>query len=275
VAKPFRVIAHRGASAHAPENTIPAFLLALELGAEEVELDIRFSSDLELVVFHDDSLTEKTSWSGRVCHYTAETLSRVDIGTWFDGRHPEVTTRYAGTTVARLEDVFEALGDRAHYHLEIKGYDDLLPVRLLQAVDRYGLRDQVTISSFSMRPLVGVRAFDPDVPVCLLLRDAADALRSAEFRTELEGATLPEVQCYWIEAAARAGFQQVGIRAEDVDAESVAFAEKHGLSARGWGVETPEQLERLIELGAIGATVDWPGRALDIVAAHGSGGEAT
>ena len=75
----FRLIAHRGASAHAPENTLVAFRHALELGAQEVELDVRLSSDGEIVVFHDDRLDEKKTclaafdittrpgWNGPAC----------------------------------------------------------------------------------------------------------------------------------------------------------------------------------------------------------------
>ena len=76
MADPFRVIAHRGASAHAPENTLPAFRRALVLGAREIELDVRFSADEEIIVFHDDSLDAKTNRKGRVRHHKAATLRR-------------------------------------------------------------------------------------------------------------------------------------------------------------------------------------------------------
>jgi glycerophosphoryl diester phosphodiesterase len=268
VAKPFRVIAHRGASAHAPENTLPAFELALERGAREIELDVRFSADLQMVVFHDDTLDRKTRWHGRVCHYSADELARVDVGEVFDARHPERERDFAGATIPRLEQVFAAVGERAHYHVELKGFDDLLPLRVMQAIDDFGLAERVTITSFSMKPLRQVRRLHPDVPICLLLRDVADALRSAEFRPQLIGATGVEIHAHWIEEAARAGFQQVGIRAADFRPGTTALAEGLGLSARGWGVESPELLEGLIDLGAFGATVDWPSLALEIVAAH-------
>ena len=72
----FRVIAHRGASAHAPENTLPAFELAIEMGASEVELDIRFSADEEIMLFHDDDLQRKTGHLGRVRHHTGGAVQR-------------------------------------------------------------------------------------------------------------------------------------------------------------------------------------------------------
>jgi len=262
----FRVIAHRGASAHAPENTVPAFLLAEEQGAREVELDVRFSSDLEIVVFHDDTLDRKTSRSGRVAHYSAAQLRRTDIGSWFDDAGRDPARRWAGTSIATLDEVFEAMGDRVGYHIEIKGFEDLLPLRLMQLVDARGLAGRVTITSFSMKPLLQVRELEPGVPICLLLRDAADALRSAEFRPALIGLDLDAIHRHWIDAAADAGFQQAGIRARDLRAPALAHAADRGLDIRGWGVGDEDDLRHLVDLGAIGATVDWPARAIEIVA---------
>lgn len=263
---PFRVIAHRGASAHAPENTLPAFLRALELGAREVELDVRFSADDEIIVFHDDSLDRKTNRAGRVRHHRADALRRTDIGSWFDAQHPGITERYAGTCLVGLDEVLAELAARVHYHIEIKEFDDWLPLRILQCVDAHGLREHVTITSFSMRPLLKMRALDEALPICLLLRDAHDALRSAEFRPHLEGASAAAIHDYWIDAAAEAGFAQVGVRAGDVEVRTIARAADQGLEVRGWGVRSEADLIRLVEVGAAGATVDWPGRALEIVA---------
>lgn len=262
---PFRVIAHRGASAHAPENTLAAFERAIELGAREVELDVRFSSDDEIIVFHDDTLDQKTQLTGRVRHHSAEQLLRADIGTWFDRQHPDCTDRFAGAGLASLEQVFAAIGASVHYHLEIKGWEDWLPLRLLQRIDAYDLREQVTVTSFSMKPLVQMRGLSRDLPICFLLRDAADAIRSAEFRPELEGRDAAAVHDYWIDAAAEAGFQQVGVRAADLLPRTLARATDRGLEVRAWGIRHEEDLAAAVRIGAVGATVDWPGRALGLV----------
>jgi glycerophosphoryl diester phosphodiesterase len=259
----FRVIAHRGASAYAPENTLPAFERAVALGATEVELDVRFSADDEIIVFHDDRLDTKTDRSGRVRHHDARTLRRTDIGSWFDRTHPDAPESFAGTCVVGLDEVFERLGDQVHYHVEIKGWEDWLPLRLLQSVDRYELRDRVTVTSFSMRPLSKMHALDRSIPICFLLRDAADALRSAEFRPELEGRDLEAIHAYWIEAASASGFRQIGVRARDIGPSTLSRGAANGLEIRAWGVSRVDELPRLVELGVVGATVDWPDRALD------------
>ncbi len=87
---PFRVIAHRGASAYAPENTLPAFERALEVGAAEVELDVQLSRDDVLVLFHDRTLDRKTNLTGRVRDHAADALRGADIGSWFDDQRPGV-----------------------------------------------------------------------------------------------------------------------------------------------------------------------------------------
>lgn len=271
----FRIIAHRGASAHAPENTIAAFETAVALGAEEVELDVRLSADDRIVVFHDDRLDEKTAREGRVRHYDARVLQRTDLLPWFLERarseskqspHHALkidprTTCPPETSIPLLETVFERVGDRVHYHVEIKGWDDLLPLAVLRTIDAFGLRDRVTLTSFSRQPLLEIRKLDPDLPITFLLRDAADALGSSEFRPELEGRSLAEVHAYWIEEAKRSAFHWVGIRAADLSREVVAFARSCGLEVRCWGIRTEVDLLRAVELGAVGATVDWPGRA--------------
>jgi glycerophosphoryl diester phosphodiesterase len=235
------------------------------MGAAHVELDVRFSADDEVVVFHDDTLDAKTSRSGRVRHYPAGVLRRTDIGSWFDRTHPEIDEAFAGTCLVGLDEVFQELGGSVHYHIEMKGFDDWLPLRLLQCIDRHGLRERVTATSFSLRPLLKLRTLCDRIPLCFLLRDAADVLRSAEFRPGLRGATAAEVHEFWIDEAARAGFNQVGIRAADMRHRTAARAADRGLEVRGWGVGNETDLERLFERGAVGATVDWPARGLDIV----------
>jgi len=264
----FRVIAHRGASAHAPENTLPAFERALRDGARDIELDVRFSSDLQLIVFHDDVLDHKTSRSGRVRHYDAAALRRTDVGTWFDRVHPEAGGLWRGTCVVGLEEVFREIGPRVHYHVEIKDSEDLLPLRLLQCIDEHALAERVTISSFSLRPLRAVRRVAPERSICFLLGDANDARHAAELEPELEGRSADEVQDYWIDQAAAAGFDQIAIRAADVTRRALARAADRGLVVRGWGVRDERDLVHLLDLGAAGATVDWPARAIAIVSEH-------
>src|SRR6187455_95113 len=92
------VIAHRGASSYAPENTLAAFDLALEMGVRHVELDVDFTSDGHIVVIHDDSVDRTTNGSGPVTSHTLATLRSLDAGAWCGAQ-------FAGQRIPTLDEV--------------------------------------------------------------------------------------------------------------------------------------------------------------------------
>src|SRR5690606_15509633 len=101
------VVAHRGSSGTAPENTMAAIVQGVEAGAEMVEIDGQHTSEGRLIVFHDQVLGRTTSGTGRVAAHTYEQIARLDAGSWMDGR-------YAGEPVPLLLDVLEYLRGRAY-----------------------------------------------------------------------------------------------------------------------------------------------------------------
>jgi len=159
------IIAHRGASAYAPENTLAAFKLALEQGADGIELDVRLTADNQVVVFHDMTLDRITPCKGRVDSFKLNDLRKIDVGSHFD-----VTFR--GETIPSLEEVFRAIGQFAFINVELKDYDsfsDPLPIQVAKLVKRYGLYRRVIISSFSPIPLIRIRRLLPNTPIGLLV----------------------------------------------------------------------------------------------------------
>jgi len=240
IPRPFHVIAHRGASAYAPENTLPAFARALEIGVIEVELDVQLSRDSVPVLFHDDTLEPKTPLTGRVREHAAAELTRAEIGSWFDRTHPDAPRRWAGTKLVTLAEVFAAFGAKLHYHVEIKDELEQTPARVLAAVTAAGLADHVTLTSFQRVQLERARRIDPRVPACWLLKQA------------------PREQ---LDAARAAGFAMVGVRASELDREIVAAAHARGLEIRAFAVESSQAaLEQALASGANGMTIDVPER---------------
>jgi glycerophosphoryl diester phosphodiesterase len=165
------LIAHRGASNIAPENTLAAFRKAKEIGAEWVEFDVMLSSDGVAVVFHDDTLERTSNGSGELCELPFSYLSQLDAGSWFA---PE----FAGEKIPTFKDVIEVLkqtGLRAN--VEIKVPDDLAPARELLLVetvlkeisDYWGAMPAPLISSFSMPALQHVRKLDPHANIGVLI----------------------------------------------------------------------------------------------------------
>lgn len=241
--RPFQIIAHRGASAYAPENTLPAFRLARGLGAVEVELDVQLTRDDRVLLFHDRTLDEKTNRSGRVRDHALAALEGAEIGSWFDRSHPEVKARFAGTRLDSLESLFAEMGDSLVYHVELKDEEPELPARTLQVIDRFGLRGRVIATSFSFEQLARVRELAPELRTCLLIRSGDRRQGSVD---------------HWIERAADAGFTQVGVAAAELERELVAAARARGLWIRAYGIRSLDDMDRAIAAGANGMTIDWP-----------------
>ena len=116
------IIAHRGASIHAPENTFAAFGKAIEAGAEGIEFDVRLSKDGIPVVFHDSTLKRLAFQEGDVIRLTYEQLREYDVGSWFNRKYPEFSNpKFAREKIPSLESLFEFLKDyRGLLYIELK-----------------------------------------------------------------------------------------------------------------------------------------------------------
>lgn len=149
------VIAHRGASGHAPENTLAAFRMARELGADGVELDVRLTRDGEVVVFHDENLRRVARREAPIHALTLTELRRLDVGGWFHAA-------FGGERVPTLAEVFDAIpGLLVNVEIKAEISDD--PRRLCAAVASL-LRGQpegrVLVSSFHPGALWAFRRYD-------------------------------------------------------------------------------------------------------------------
>jgi glycerophosphoryl diester phosphodiesterase len=101
VPKEITPIAHRGASSYAPENTFAAFDLAVEMGIGEIELDVHFTKDSQIIVIHDETLDRTTNSTGPVCDWTLEELQSLDAGSWFDEKFSGEKIPALGETLDR------------------------------------------------------------------------------------------------------------------------------------------------------------------------------
>lgn len=158
------IIAHRGASAHAPENTMASFRLAYEQGADGIELDVMLSQDKHLVIMHDFSLDRTTNGKGRVVTKSWERMRELDAGSSFS---PD----FAGEKIPLLNDVLEEFGGKMLINIELKGnlqpFDDL-STRVHALVCDLHLQDSVIISSFTASHLIRLRYMQPRLRLGLL-----------------------------------------------------------------------------------------------------------
>lgn len=154
------VIAHRGFSAEAPENTVIALVAGVEAGADAVEFDVHAAGDGTPVLLHDETLRRTTTGNGRVTDYTAEELGRLDAGSWFG-------SDFAGEPVPSLAAALQALPDPGvRIYAELKGVRDLDDVEAVAAIVRDARRlDTTVFISMTWELLDRVRVAEPEALV--------------------------------------------------------------------------------------------------------------
>lgn len=170
------IFAHRGASAYAPENTLAAFHLALRQGADGIEMDVELSADDQVVVIHDSTVDRTTEGSGLVSALPFEALRELDAGSYFD-------IAYQGERIPLLDEALELIGQRAFIVVELKSQGEkstILVEKVLAAIMRHGLENNIMISSFNPILLRQVRRIHPHIPIAqlTLYRGAGALLRS-------------------------------------------------------------------------------------------------
>ena len=219
------IIGHRGASADAPENTLAAFALALEQGADGIELDVQLCADGVPVVMHDDTVDRTCDGVGRVGDLTLAELQLLSIA----GDHP----------IPTLDDVFALLGRRALYNVELKALglsDGGLAAAVAGVIAAHNVADQVLISSFSPFTVrAAQRAMPAGVAVALLRERRATRLAHALLRA---AADHPEYHL--------------------VDEALMAWARRRGLRVNVWTLDDPAEARRLIRLGVHGIITNRP-----------------
>lgn len=158
------IFAHRGASAHAPENTLASFNLAVEHGADAIELDAKLSADGQIVVHHDQTVNRTTDGKGRVNELPLAILRELDAGSFFA---PE----FQGEKIPLLEEVLDGVGRKLFVNIELTNYaspNDGLPEKVAELVKRMKLQERVLFSSFYPGNLQTTARLLPNVPVGLL-----------------------------------------------------------------------------------------------------------
>jgi glycerophosphoryl diester phosphodiesterase len=163
----FTIIAHRGASAYYPENTIPSFEGAIAMGADMVELDVQLTSDKEVVVFHDEKISRCTDGRGRIADHTLAVLKKLDAGSWFSGK-------FKNARIPTLAEVLDICKNRIAVNIEIKTeavgkiISGGIEERCLKIVEKKGMKKHVVFSSFDPRAIVHLKQIDKTAPVAVL-----------------------------------------------------------------------------------------------------------
>jgi glycerophosphoryl diester phosphodiesterase len=235
------VIAHRGYSQIAPENTLPAFKLAKTAGADMVELDYYHSKDGELVVIHDGTLDRTTDavakWGGSKIPVASKTLAELktlDAGKWFD-------PQFTGTKVPTLAEALDLIQNGNVTLIERKAGDAAACVKLLQS---RGLVNRVVVQSFDWSYLADFHKLEPKQVLGAL---GPSGSRDGKKLTEAEKVLSKE----WIDLALQSGVRVVGWN-NQVTKEAVDYAHSKGLDVWVYTINDEAEAARLLDLGVDG-----------------------
>jgi glycerophosphoryl diester phosphodiesterase len=272
----FQVIAHRGASGHAPESSMAALELAHKWGADYLELDVQISADGELVAFHDDEISRTSDGEGSINDHTLEALKALDTGTWFNEAYPDkADTAFKGAEILTLDEVFERFGHDARYYLETKspalnpGLEEAL-VETLEAHDMIA-SGRVLVQSFEQESLLKMRELNENVPLIQLVwyyPDEDNETRLLEWTGVTPGPgeiTDADFQAV-AEYAAGIGTNVTYDGKDVINADFIQQAQENGLPVHVYTVNDREEMQRLLAWDVDGIFTNYPDRLLEVVA---------
>ncbi len=226
-------VAHRGASAVAPENTMAAFEKAVELGADAIELDLHVSRDGELVIIHDDTLDRTTDGQGPVHTRSLRELKQLDAGRWF-------SERFAGQRIPTLVEVLDRFAGKVPLALEIKAGSAFfrgIEEKVVSVLREHQVISKVAVASFDHHALLRLKELEPSLRTAALLVGRpvsmpviAEACKTDAMAMECSLMTKTEV-----DACRAAGLQLVV-----------------------WVVNEPARMRYFIDLGVDGIITDRP-----------------
>jgi len=242
------VQAHRGASAYAPENTAPSFRLAVELGADGVENDIRLTKDGVYVLSHDSNINRMSNGKGEVNEMTYEELLQYDFGV-------RTSQKFKGTRIATLEEFLEIVKDMRVINIELKPFSPQEDKKyafktLYDALVKYRCADRTIISSFDHPALKELKAVHPDLRTALLYGHGMSPEETIAFVKNFDADII---------------HPQIGA----VNEKIMEACRKNGIEVNVWTVDSNHDIKRAMELGVTGIITNVPDKVLKVLRENG------
>ncbi len=236
------IVAHRGASEDAPENTLPAFRLAWEQGADAIEGDFYRTKDGHIVCIHDGDTKRVAGVKMEVQESTLEELRKLDVGSW---KGP----KWAGTRIPTLKEVLAVVPAGKRFYVEVKGSAEMVP-QLLEELASSGLtKEQIVVIAFNPEVVAAVKAGAPQYKAYLL----------SGFKKNDAGQITPTIDkiLETLKASGAEGFSSSHDLIEEAVVRRVMEA---GYAYHVWTVDDAAVAKRFIQWGAQSITTNAPGR---------------
>jgi glycerophosphoryl diester phosphodiesterase len=233
------IIGHRGASGHAPENTLAAFERAVELGAGFIETDLHLTRDAHFVAIHDRTLERTTNGRGAVRDFTLAQLRDLEAGLWYD-------RKYMGERIPTIEEILSfARNHDIVVYLELK-YEAAWGMHhaLVGALRNPEDAARTVVISFDPGTLADLRKLDATIMTGVLVEEAHADL---------------------VKASVDAGARQLCPRSTLVTSALVDEAHRSDLHIATWTVNDPEEMRAVIAAGVDGVMTDFPDRLRSVI----------
>jgi glycerophosphoryl diester phosphodiesterase len=247
------IIAHRGASALAPENTLAAFRRAIADGAEGIEFDVRLSKDGAVVVFHDATLRRLTSRKNLVSSIPLEELQTIDIGSWFHRRkanHPDAD--FSAERIPTLREALDFLQDfPGLIYIELKcraAETEKLAKAVCEIISGSLLLPQIIVKSFRLETLPAVRRACPEAKTAALFAPKIMTILRKEKRL--------------VEVAGEVGADMLSVHFSLATRKLMEKAEKRNLPVTIWTADNPRWVRRAFDLGLFAVITNNPATLL-------------
>ena len=236
------VIAHRGANKYAPQNTLPAFKRAYELGCDGFETDVHITKDGKIVICHNYTINETSTGKGKVADMTLEELKNYDFGSYY-------SDKFSGTEIPTLDEFlsFVETTDISVLNIEIKSpkeSETAIVRETIKAVKEHDLFDKLLISSFDPRLLVEAKMIDNKCKTGFLCSPKSPTL----------------LQMIWrqLRFTKSIGCEAVHPHYSFVNRKFVEDAHKMGIMVNPWTVDDTYNIDRLLKYGCDGIITDLP-----------------
>jgi len=235
-----KIIAHRGSSNKAPENTEVSFRQAVNDKADGVEFDVHLTADKEVVVIHDEKIDRTSNQSGYVKDYTLKELKRFDFGSYF-------AKRFKDQSILSLEETLDIVQNMELINIEIKkgyGINQGIEKKIVEIIKGKGLLDKVLISSFNHDSLKIIKDIDSKIKTAALL--------------------FARLHKPW-QYAKNLGCDYLHLYYKLLDKEIIDSCHKKNVKVNTFTVNDMADMQKLIYINVDGIITDYPMEALKLL----------
>jgi glycerophosphoryl diester phosphodiesterase len=244
------VVAHRGASGYAPENTMAAIKKAITMGVDMIEIDVQLSKDNEVVLMHDLTVDRTTNGKGKVRDLYLEEIKKLDAGKWF-------SSEFSGEKVPTLEEVIQAINGQCKLLIEVKRVKSKkleIENKIVQLINKYNAYNWCIVQSFETQVIKNIQALDKSIE-CHKLVTMNISVLPLHIDSRIKTGTIYKYKTV----------QSINPYFKMLNKRKVNKIHSRGQKIITWTVNEPEDMKRMIEMGVDGIITNYPDRLIQLL----------